>query len=156
MKRFSKQSIPIWISYLLIHFMLSSIHKRKILQSSCWACYETLRNYKRLTNYKTLRKYKSLLWNTKKFQIIQHPRLMANFIQFWSPAAPDHCKQAILRTGKIHSTGVCILNKIHWSKQRMERGNHSILWKEQAWYILKKRRIKMTKKWNYNHIWKSI
>lgn len=42
---------------------------------------------------------------------------MANFIQFCFPAAPDHCKQTILRIGEMLSLGACILNKIHSSKQ---------------------------------------
>jgi len=41
----------------------------------------------------------------KKFQIMQHPKLRANFIQFHSAAAYDHYKQTILRIGKIHCIG---------------------------------------------------
>lgn len=73
-------------------------------------------------------KYNSLVSSIKKFQFMQHPRLTANLIQFRSPAAHDHCKQIILRIGKIHCTGVCTLNKIHSSRAEggKRKSRHSV------------------------------
>lgn len=62
-----------------------STHERRILKCSCCAIQKLAMKHLEITDYSTSK---------------------VNFIQFWSPVAPDHCKQTILRTGNIHSTGV--------------------------------------------------